>query len=55
MVPEYEKIQYNLLVFSGPLIHFFQHNEGEKRENCDVGSESVQLANLHQLYQTKYL
>jgi hypothetical protein len=55
MVPQYEKTQYNLLVFWGPLIKFFQHNEGERRENCDVASESVQLANFHQLYQTKYL
>ena len=46
MVRQYDNTQYKLLVFSRPLLNLFQHNEGEKRENCDASSESGLACNF---------
>jgi len=39
MVPQYKKTQHNHLAFLLPLLKFFQHNEGEKREECGAANE----------------
>jgi hypothetical protein len=46
VVSQYEKIEYNLLAFSRPLLNLFQHNERQKRENCDAASQSDLACNF---------
>jgi hypothetical protein len=46
MVPQYDKTQYKLLVFSAPLLNLFQNNVGEKRENCGAASETELACNF---------
>ena len=41
MVPQYEKTQYNQLVFSRPLFILSQQNEGEKREEFEAARKFV--------------
>jgi len=36
MAPQYEKTQYYILVFSGPLLKLFKKSEGEKWEYSDA-------------------
>jgi len=50
MVPQYEKTQYNLPVFSGPFFEMFQHNEGDKRKNETLPAIPGWFATLHQFY-----
>jgi hypothetical protein len=46
MVPQYDKTQYRLFVFSAPLLNFFQNNEEEYRENCGAASETGLACNF---------